>query len=118
MYENIFNTSLTSTKFVVFLQGVHHKEATKILKLVVTRSSTLVAAPSSQYSFLESHSHYSSTMCPTFADVEVFVKKELPGRNLVFRLTYKNRTRNFEFPIIFRSNYGIYFRRKANSFNW
>lgn len=73
---NTFNTDLLVT-IAKFVEGVHHKEASKILKLVVTRSSSLVAAPSSQYLFLESH--YSSTMCPTFADVEVFVKKELPG---------------------------------------
>lgn len=71
------------------LQGMHHKEVTKILKLVVTRSSSLVAAP--QYPFLESN--YSSKMCPTFADVEVFVKKELPGISIIFIfIFYEGRT--------------------------
>lgn len=60
---------------------MNYKEALKVLKLVVTRSSTLVAPPTStHYIYWDSHataSHYS------FADIDVFMKKELPGNILL-----------------------------------
>lgn len=58
-------------------QGAHWKEALKILKLVVTRSSTLVAPPISLHS-----SSWESSLAsphPSFTDTEIFTKKELPG---------------------------------------
>ncbi|XP_026809010.1 protein furry isoform X2 [Rhopalosiphum maidis] len=65
-----------------YIEGVNYKEALKILKLVVTRSSTLVAPPTStHYIYWDSHataSHYS------FSDIDVFMKKELPGRTMDF----------------------------------
>ncbi|XP_025416970.1 protein furry isoform X3 [Sipha flava] len=65
-----------------YIEGVNYKEALKVLKLVVTRSSTLVAPPTStHYIYWDSHptaSHYS------FADIDVFMKKELPGRTMDF----------------------------------
>ncbi|XP_050540856.1 protein furry isoform X2 [Daktulosphaira vitifoliae] len=65
-----------------YIEGVNYKEALKILKLVVTRSSSLVAPPTStHYIYWDSRataSHYS------FADIDVFMKKELPGRTMDF----------------------------------
>jgi hypothetical protein len=59
------------------MQGVHYKEALKILKLVVTRSSTLVAPPTSLH---PPHWETSATSPhPSFTDNETFTKKELPG---------------------------------------
>lgn len=58
-------------------QGTHWKEALKILKLVVTRSSTLVAPPTSMHG-----SSWESSLAsphPSFTDTEIFTKKELPG---------------------------------------
>ena len=63
--------------FFLFVQGVHYKEALKILKLVVTRSSTLVAPPTSVH---PPHWETSATSPhPSFTDSEIFTKKELPG---------------------------------------
>lgn len=67
-------------------KGVHWKEALKILKLAVTRSSTLAAAfpssdaggpPGNRSSFV--------------ADVGIFRKKELPGLTLEFTVDLSNR---------------------------
>ena len=62
---------------VKYIEGVHWKEALKILKLVVTRSSSLVAPPTS----LQTHRESSLTSAPhpSFTEIEVFSKKELPG---------------------------------------
>lgn len=65
------------------IEGVYWKEALKILKLVVTRSSTLVAPPTQNHSHWES-SLVSSSPHPSFADSEIFTKKELPGRTMDF----------------------------------
>lgn len=63
--------------FFYFIQGAHYKEALKILKLVVTRSSTLVAPPTSLHT---PHWETSATSPhPSFTDSEIFTKKELPG---------------------------------------
>lgn len=60
-----------------YIEGAHWKEALKILKLVVTRSSSLVAPPISTHtSGWEPH--------PSFPDTEMFTKKELPGRTMDF----------------------------------
>lgn len=59
-------------------QGTQWKEALKILKLVVTRSSTLVAPPTSMHG-----SSWDSSLAsphPSFTDTEIFTKKELPGK--------------------------------------
>lgn len=64
------------------IEGVHWKEALKILKLVVTRSSTLVAPSTQNNSYWESS--IINTPHPSFADTEVFTKKELPGRTMEF----------------------------------
>ncbi|KAF5278113.1 hypothetical protein FQR65_LT03629 [Abscondita terminalis] len=66
-----------------YIEGVHWKEALKILKLVVTRSSSLVAPPASvQHSYWEGS--LTSVPHPSFTDTEVFTKKELPGRTMEF----------------------------------
>ncbi len=65
-----------------FVETVHWKEALKILKLAVTRSSTLVAPPSSSIS-----SHSSSHLWEahtSFAEAEVYFKKGKGGRWLNF----------------------------------
>ncbi|XP_071055767.1 protein furry isoform X2 [Onthophagus taurus] len=68
---------------VKYIEGAHWKESLKILKLVVTRSSSLVAPPTSL------HSHWESTLTtttphPSFSEIDVFGKKELPGRTMDF----------------------------------
>ena len=65
-----------------YVEGPHWKEALKILKLVVTRSSTLVAPPTSVHG-----SSWESSLAsphPSFTDTEIFTKKELPGRTMDF----------------------------------
>ncbi|RZF45117.1 hypothetical protein LSTR_LSTR014742 [Laodelphax striatellus] len=62
-----------------YIEGVHWKEALKVLKLVVTRSSSLVAPP------MPAHTHSSGwEPNPDFIDVEISTKKELPGRTMDF----------------------------------
>ncbi|XP_031631504.1 protein furry isoform X4 [Contarinia nasturtii] len=60
-----------------YLDNSYWKDALKILKLVVTRSSTLQVVP--QGSPGTSHLYYGS-----FSDSEVFCKKELAGRTMDF----------------------------------
>ncbi|KAL3276200.1 hypothetical protein HHI36_020918 [Cryptolaemus montrouzieri] len=67
---------------VKYIDGVHWKEALKILKLVVTRSSSLVTPPTSMYSHWDSS--LSSTSHTSFAEDNSFPKKELPGRTMDF----------------------------------
>lgn len=61
-----------------YIEGAHWKEALKILKLVVTRSSSLVAPPTSI------HSHWDTSLVglphPSFTEIEAFTRKELPGK--------------------------------------
>ena len=68
---------------VKYIEGVHWKEALKILKLVVTRSSSLVAPPISSV-----HSNWESSLNPlphpSFNEDSLFNKKELPGRTMEF----------------------------------
>lgn len=54
-----------------YIGGTHWKEALKILKLVVTRSSSLVAPPIASYSHLDC----SSSPHPSFSENEIFMKK-------------------------------------------
>ena len=66
-----------------FVESVHWKEALKILKLAVTRSSTLVAPPSTGHISNPQHSHWEPHT--SFAEAEVYYsKKELPGRTMEF----------------------------------
>lgn len=58
-------------KLIFLFQGSHWKEALRILKMAVTRSSSLVVPPAS------SHTHYWDHH--VFADIESHFKKELPG---------------------------------------
>ena len=58
-----------------FVESSHYKESLKILKLAVTRSSTLVAPPSSASAM----SYHWET-----AEADVYFKKELPGRTMEF----------------------------------
>lgn len=79
-----------------YIEGSQWKDALKILKLVVTRSSTLAAAPSystSNYSSMSNSMPYtSSTPVDTvsiasgasFADSDFGIRRELPGRTIEF----------------------------------
>ncbi|CAG9770963.1 unnamed protein product [Ceutorhynchus assimilis] len=68
---------------IKYIEGPHWKEALKILKLVVSRSSSLVAPPTSLTSHWETH--FQSVPHPvTFSEDSVFAKKELPGRTMEF----------------------------------
>ncbi|CAH0386341.1 unnamed protein product [Bemisia tabaci] len=66
-----------------YIEGPHYKEALKILKLVVTRCSTLVAPPISSHHQYHWETHASAPH-PSFTDMDVFTKKELPGRTMEF----------------------------------
>ncbi|KAK4300624.1 hypothetical protein Pmani_027179 [Petrolisthes manimaculis] len=59
-----------------YIEGSHWKEALRILKMAVTRSSALVVPPAS------SHTHYWDHH--VFSDIESHFKKELPGRTMEF----------------------------------
>ncbi|XP_064103219.1 protein furry-like isoform X6 [Macrobrachium nipponense] len=59
-----------------YIEGSHWKDALRILKMAVTRSSSLVVPPAS------SHTHYWDHH--VFTDVEPHFKKELPGRTMEF----------------------------------
>ncbi|XP_045105728.1 protein furry-like isoform X4 [Portunus trituberculatus] len=59
-----------------YIEGSHWKEALRILKMAVTRSSSLVVPPAS------SHTHYWDHHI--FTDIETHFKKELPGRTMEF----------------------------------
>ena len=62
--------------FPVF-QSSHWKEALKILKLAVSKSSTLVAPlTSSGISY-----HWETASGSNFAETDMYFKKELPGIN-------------------------------------
>ncbi|XP_030765953.1 protein furry isoform X3 [Sitophilus oryzae] len=66
---------------IKYVESPHWKEALKILKLVVSRSSTLVAPPTTLTTHWESN--LTSIPHPSFSD-DVFAKKELPGRTMEF----------------------------------
>ncbi|XP_025086109.1 protein furry homolog isoform X4 [Pomacea canaliculata] len=70
------------------LQGVHWKEALKILKLAITRSSTLAAPPPSSSSSMGTSELSSIFLHTPFAENEGISRmhKELPGRTLDFTL--------------------------------
>ncbi|GAB6027284.1 hypothetical protein CHUAL_001566 [Chamberlinius hualienensis] len=69
-----------------YVEGFHWKEALKILKLAVTRSSTLVAPPSSTSTNFPTYFSDTTSLgsLTSFAEAEVFTKKELPGRTMEF----------------------------------
>ncbi len=77
-----------------FVESPHWKEALKILKLAVTRSSTLVAPPSagsSSASSVAAGGGAASVSYPwetgpgaNFAEADLYFKKELPGRTMEF----------------------------------
>jgi hypothetical protein len=75
------NTDLLRV-IVKYIEGVHWKEALKILKLVVTRSSSLVAPPISMHSNWESS--LNPLPHPSFNEDSLFTRKELPGRTMEF----------------------------------
>ncbi|KAL1517075.1 hypothetical protein ABEB36_000886 [Hypothenemus hampei] len=68
---------------IKYIEGPHWKEALKILKLVVSRASSLVAPPTSITTHWESH-FSSIPHPPTFTEDTVFSRKELPGRTMEF----------------------------------
>jgi len=65
-----------------FIESVHWKEALKILKLAVTRSSTLVAPPTTGFGYQPRPDHWEPHT--SFAEADVYFKKELPGRTMEF----------------------------------
>ncbi|XP_046454255.1 protein furry-like isoform X2 [Daphnia pulex] len=82
-----------------YIEGAHWKEALKILKLAVTRSSSLVAPPSSASG--PSSGWGSDSNASSFSDSELFVKKELPGRTMEFTYDLSQT------PIIGRRHAGL-----------
>lgn len=76
---------------VKYIEGVHWKEALKILKLVVSRSSSLVAPP------ITIHSQWGHSLTsvphPSFNE-DIFAKKELPGK-----YTYQKWLNKFNCPV-------------------
>ncbi|XP_017780111.1 PREDICTED: protein furry isoform X2 [Nicrophorus vespilloides] len=64
-----------------YIEGAHWKESLKILKLVVTRSSSLVAPPTSIHHW---ETVTTSVPHPSFSEIDVFTRKELPGRTMDF----------------------------------
>jgi hypothetical protein len=67
-----------------FIESPHWKEALKILKLAVTRSSTLVAPPSSSGSVTSYYWENTSSGGTNFPEPDLYFKKELPGRTMEF----------------------------------
>lgn len=67
-----------------FLDGVHWKEASKILKLIVTRSSSLQVVPQQMPTQTERYSSSSFFSHGSYSDSEVMFKKELAGRTMDF----------------------------------
>ncbi|KAL4229825.1 hypothetical protein ACF0H5_010217 [Mactra antiquata] len=65
------------------VQGPHWKEAIKILKLTVARSSSLTSAASSS-------SEQTYALHRSLAEIDVLHKKELPGRTLDFSVDLSN----------------------------
>jgi hypothetical protein len=93
-----------------FVETSHWKEALKILKLAVTRSSTLVAPPSTSH--ISNPHHWEPHT--SFAEAEVYFKKELPGRTMEFTFDLSQT------PVIERrhrraglANYGLDSREEA-----
>ncbi|KAL3879804.1 hypothetical protein ACJMK2_032086 [Sinanodonta woodiana] len=79
-HHGVLNAELFST-VAKHVEGAHWKEALKIMKLTVTRSSTLAAVPPSS-NVTSDFGVYTSHM--SFAESEIIHKKELPGRILDF----------------------------------
>lgn len=79
------NTDLLRV-IVKYIEGIYWREALKILKLVVTRSSSLVAPPISVHTTWDSSSPNppAPTIHPSFNEDSMFARKELPGRTMEF----------------------------------
>ncbi|XP_076040545.1 microtubule binding protein furry isoform X4 [Oratosquilla oratoria] len=60
-----------------YVEGSHWKESLRILKMAVTRSSSLVVPPASSHTSYWDQHHM-------FTDIEGHFKKELPGRTMEF----------------------------------
>merc|ERR550517_962704 len=106
---NSINSDLLSA-VSKFVETSHWKEALKILKLAVTRSSTLVAPPSTSH--ISNPHHWEPHT--SFAEAEVYFKKELPGRTMEFTFDLSQT------PVIERrhrraglANYGLDSREEA-----
>jgi len=68
----------------IILQNPNWQEAQKILKLCVTRSSTLAAAPPSMnMTPLIDTSPIGLSAHTSFAEAEISFKKELPGMSII-----------------------------------
>ncbi len=67
-----------------FVETPHWKEALKILKLAVTRSSTLVAPPAGSSSTPSLSYPWETGPGANFAETDLYFKKELPGRTMEF----------------------------------
>ncbi|KAI5700687.1 hypothetical protein M8J75_002010 [Diaphorina citri] len=79
-----FNAELlrvSTTRNILLISGVNYKEALNILKLVVTRSSTLVTPPQLHHQYINWESHSTSSHS-SFSEF----KKELPGRTMEFTI--------------------------------
>lgn len=75
------NTDLLRV-IVKYIEGIYWREALKILKLVVTRSSSLVAPPISVHTTWDSSPN--PAIHPSFNEDNLFARKELPGRTMEF----------------------------------
>lgn len=104
-----------------YLGGSHWKEALKILKLMVTRSSTLVA-PSAIHSHLES----SPSPHPSFSENEIFMKKVICSLSpeplfFYFFIFFKSLLRFVDFVNLSGTswkNNGIHFRSFSDARYW
>ncbi|KAG5678891.1 hypothetical protein PVAND_008517 [Polypedilum vanderplanki] len=65
-----------------YLDSPNWREALKILKLIVTRSSTLVVPQAS--TIVDRSTHFFQNIHGSYSDSEVFCKKELAGRTMDF----------------------------------
>ena len=87
-----------------FIESAHWREALKILKLAVTRSSTLVAPPTTGFGYQPTSHHWEPHT--SFAEADVYLRKELPGRTMEFTFdlsqtpVIERRTRRLGFPIL------------------
>ncbi|XP_067137576.1 protein furry [Centruroides vittatus] len=69
-----------------YIETSQWKDALKILKLIVTRSSTLAAPPASMSIGSSSADSVSIASSTSFADSEFGTKRELPGRTMEFTI--------------------------------
>lgn len=74
--------SVFATFSYIVAQSPNWREALKILKLVVTRSSSLQVVPQSQA--IDRTTIFFQNLHGSYSDSEVFTKKELAGRTMEF----------------------------------